>query len=194
MPVRGSYLAIAGAGAIFLWSGLKNKSWSGVLRNVITGQNPATAGTAENISAGPVITASTNTAAGSGGGPAVNVSPGASQSQWISQLLHGLGAPATQANIRSIASWMAHEEPSSDWNHWNNPLNTTLDYGGGVSANGVGVKNYPSLEVGLQATIRTLLGSNYDAIVGALQSGNGLCGQSFAALSTWSGGGYSRVC
>ena len=195
MPLRGSYLAISGAGAILLWSGLKNKSWSSVLRNVITGQNPANASPAENIAAGPQLNASASTdTSGPGGGPAVNVSPGASQTQWISQLLHGLNAPATQANIRSIASWMAHEEPSTDWSHWNNPLNTTLSVGGGVSMNGVGVKQYPSLQAGLEATIQTLLGSNYDTIVGALQSGQGLCGQSFAALSTWSGGGYSRVC
>lgn len=42
MPVKGAYLAVAGAGAIFLWSGLKGKSWSQVIRALISGQNPAT--------------------------------------------------------------------------------------------------------------------------------------------------------
>ena len=40
MPVKGTYLAIAGAGAIFLWSGLKGKSISAVLRAIVSGQNP----------------------------------------------------------------------------------------------------------------------------------------------------------
>lgn len=50
MPVKGSYLAIAGVGAIFLWSGLKGKSWSSVLRNVISGKSPTAATTSSAIS------------------------------------------------------------------------------------------------------------------------------------------------
>jgi cell wall-associated NlpC family hydrolase len=41
LPVKGAYLAFAGAGAIILWSGLKGKSWTDVVRQVITGQSPA---------------------------------------------------------------------------------------------------------------------------------------------------------
>lgn len=42
MPVKGTYLAIAGGGAVLLWSGVRGKQWSSVLRNIIGGKNPAT--------------------------------------------------------------------------------------------------------------------------------------------------------
>jgi hypothetical protein len=51
MPAKGTYLAIAGVGAIFLWSGIKGKTWSGVLRNVITGKDPKQAQTTAEIQA-----------------------------------------------------------------------------------------------------------------------------------------------
>ena len=40
MPVKGGYLLAAGGGAILLWSGFKGKSWSTVLRSVVSGKNP----------------------------------------------------------------------------------------------------------------------------------------------------------
>jgi hypothetical protein len=50
MPVKGSYLAIAGAGGLLLWSGLKGKQWSDVLRQLIAGKKPGAATTAYTIS------------------------------------------------------------------------------------------------------------------------------------------------
>lgn len=38
MPLKAGYLLAAGGGAILLYSGLRGKSWSGVLRNVISGK------------------------------------------------------------------------------------------------------------------------------------------------------------
>jgi hypothetical protein len=43
MPVKGSYLAVAAGGAILLWSGIKGKRFTAVLRNVVSGQDPRTA-------------------------------------------------------------------------------------------------------------------------------------------------------
>jgi hypothetical protein len=40
MPIKGTYLALAGAGAIVLWSGLRGKSWTDVLRQVVAGKKP----------------------------------------------------------------------------------------------------------------------------------------------------------
>lgn len=71
MPVKGSYLMLAAGGSILLWSGLKGKSWSAVLRNVVSGQNPANAPVANPITgatassfAGEIAAATGNTGAG----------------------------------------------------------------------------------------------------------------------------------
>jgi hypothetical protein len=44
-------LKIAGGGAILLWSALEGKSWSAVLRNIISGQNPTSAPNVNAVSA-----------------------------------------------------------------------------------------------------------------------------------------------
>lgn len=49
MPVKGSYLAIAATGTVLLWSGLRGKNWSDVLRSIIAGQKPSTTTTALEI-------------------------------------------------------------------------------------------------------------------------------------------------
>jgi len=49
VPAKGTYLAIAGIGGILLWSGLKGKSWSSVLRQVISGKDPLSAKTTARI-------------------------------------------------------------------------------------------------------------------------------------------------
>lgn len=69
MPVKGSYLAITGVGAIFLWSGLKGKSWSQVLRAILSGKNPASVTSANSILA----------LSGTGNPYAVAATPGAVQ-------------------------------------------------------------------------------------------------------------------
>lgn len=40
MPIKGGYLALAGVGGVLMWSGIKGKSWSQVLRTVLNGQKP----------------------------------------------------------------------------------------------------------------------------------------------------------
>lgn len=69
MPAKGTYLLVAGAGAIFLWSGLKGKSVTGVLRNVVSGQDPAKAQTSSKIQ--QLNVQDTSSSDGSSGGTAV---------------------------------------------------------------------------------------------------------------------------
>jgi hypothetical protein len=64
MPIRGGYLIAAGGGALLLWSGLRGKSLSGSLRDVISGKSPVTQTTAYPISTAP----NAFSAGGSGGG------------------------------------------------------------------------------------------------------------------------------
>jgi len=71
VPVKGSYLAIAGGGAILLWSGLKGKSWSTVIRDVLAGKNPVTASDINPINA-TNLTSSGDGSSGGGSGTVVN--------------------------------------------------------------------------------------------------------------------------
>ena|SRR5215469_4229118 len=77
----------------------------------------------------------------------------------------------------------------------NNPLNTTQPgFGATGSINSVGVKTYPTPSDGLQATVTAMENGDYGDILAALHSGMGMCGESLAGLSAWSGAGYSSVC
>lgn len=51
MPVKGSYLALAGVGGVLLWSGVKGTRWSDTLRNIISGS-----GTTNMVNAYPITT------------------------------------------------------------------------------------------------------------------------------------------
>jgi hypothetical protein len=195
MPVKGAYLAIAGGGAILLWSGLRGKSWSTVLRDLISGKNPASAPAANSVS-------SVSSSASTSLNPQSAVTPSStSQKAWITAFLASLGAPPTTANVNSIASWMARESP---WNsqppdgglYTNNPLNVTEQGFGSVSSvNSAGVRIYPSQLDGIMATVAVITSGNYSAIVSALRAGEGICGGNYGQdFSTWSGGGYSSVC
>jgi Lysozyme like domain len=52
MPLKGGYLFLAGIGGLFAYSGLKGKSLSSALRDVISGQSPANALAANGITSG----------------------------------------------------------------------------------------------------------------------------------------------
>lgn len=76
--------------------------------------------------------------------------------QWADAFLKAIGAPVTKRNELVIVSWAQAEGGAANWN----PLNTTHDAPGAWNYNWVGVKEYPSFEVGLKATADTL---NYGA-------------------------------
>ena len=186
MPVTGISVAYATAGALIAYSGIKGATIADTVKQVLAGNLNVT--NTEPIGTPP---ASGSTDQGNTGSSAI--APGASQETWIKQFLSGIGAPATQANISSMTDWMAHEEPSSDWSHWNNPMNTTLRMPGSQSQNSVGVQSYPSLSEGLQASIATVTSGLYEDILLQLRAGNGLKSGAGHGLLTWSGGGYSSV-
>lgn len=59
MPVKASYLLLAGGGAILLWSGVKGKSATDVVHNLIGGQSPAQAKEANALPSVATLTGST---------------------------------------------------------------------------------------------------------------------------------------
>ncbi len=96
--------------------------------------------------------------------------------QFALQVLQGLGAPITAGNMDALLAWMGGEETKAT----NNPLATTQGiahperYGGGGENwifNDHGVKNYPTFEDGVRATVDTINLSAYRDVLGALMEG-----------------------
>jgi hypothetical protein len=87
---------------------------------------------------------------------------------WAKLFLARLGAPACDDNVATVIAWEAQEGTSAAFN----PLATTHAADGAAAFNSVGVRNYLSLDQGLQATVDTLqLGSDsygYGSIIQAL--------------------------
>ena len=96
MPVKGTYLAVAGAGAIILWSGIKGKSWTDVFRQVVSGKNPASSPQTTGIAGTSFSDVGSTAAIGGGTAPASG-----SLSNMLGDLAHQFGWDAQQ-----IACWV----------------------------------------------------------------------------------------
>ena len=94
---------------------------------------------------------------------------GQALTRWSIDLLGRLDAPVTIDNVRALAAWVGAEQNNV---RFLNPLATTMGAPGARDVNDHGVKAYPSDEVGLDATVRTLRNGLYDEIVTALQQGD----------------------
>ena len=133
------------------------------------------------------------------GSPAANqaVLVGSSEASWIGSLLTALGDPHTQANENSVAHWIRHETagwpPADGGTVVNNPMNTSQPEPGSTVLNSAGVRIYPDLAEGLQATVATLENGRYADILSQLRSGAGLTSGASSGLSTWSNGAYGSV-
>jgi hypothetical protein len=76
--------------------------------------------------------------------------------QWAGLFLQQIGAPTCSDNLTIVVTWESQESTAAAFN----PLATTVPADGAVTFNTAGVKNYTSLDQGLQATADTLrLGS-----------------------------------
>jgi hypothetical protein len=87
--------------------------------------------------------------------------------RWARELLARLPAPDGFDQVVAIVAWEAAEGTTAAWN----PLATTMPAPGSTRFNAAGVQNYPSFDVGLDATVRTLRLRHYTAIVDALRRG-----------------------
>jgi len=113
-------------------------------------------------------------------------------SDWQNQILSGVQAPITAANLRALNAWQQAEGGT----YANNPFNTTLQTPQQVgAANSAGVRGYATPQAGIQATIDTLQNGNYGGILSALRAGNNPTAVAQAiANSPWgTGSGVLRV-
>jgi hypothetical protein len=77
---------------------------------------------------------------------------GATFGAWARSFLRYIGAPTCSDNVVLMVTWQVAEFTEARWN----PLATTLDMPGATVFNSHGVRNYVSLEQGLEATRLTL--------------------------------------
>jgi peptidoglycan hydrolase CwlO-like protein len=92
-----------------------------------------------------------------------------SYTKWASLLLPKMSAPVCRDNLVAVVAWEASEYTKARWN----PLATTQSMPGASAFNSVGVRNYTSLEQGLEATVLTLNGAparGYGAILSSLRA------------------------
>ena len=92
---------------------------------------------------------------------------------WAKLFLSALGAPDCGDNVLVVVAWEAQEGTSAAFN----PLATTHVMPGATDFNSVGVKNYVSLEQGVQASVETLVGGSssygYGAVIDSLRNCDG---------------------
>ncbi len=116
----------------------------------------------------PVVGGSTN-------GPAADSTPGGPNpiAAFAGALLAALGDQATGANVDAIVAWAAGEGSCAH----NNPLDTTQPEPGAEPFNtlpgGGHVWDYPSLSVGVQATVETLTDGLYGPVLAVLRASGG---------------------
>jgi hypothetical protein len=75
---------------------------------------------------------------------------------WARAVLAGIGAPVDDVNLTSLWNW-SNKESGPNVMRWNNPLNTTRNEPNAIDENSVGVKAYPTMQEGCDATVATLL-------------------------------------
>ena len=104
----------------------------------------------------------------------------------LTGVMQSLGGPFSGTTLEALELWADSEGvPDS----WNNPLATTLSGYGGTDVNSAGVKKYPSEQDGIDATVATLRGGPYGAVISAIKGNKGLEAiWSAVNASPWCGG------
>lgn len=106
---------------------------------------------------------------------------------WRVGLLRELGAPVTRSNLRFLSSWQRWEGGHTQNDARYNWLNTTLG-DAYPSINSVGVRAYPTFQVGIQNIASTIQNGRYENILTGLQAGNPYKFPVQGDLSTWVSG------
>jgi len=112
-----------------------------------------------------------------------------SDKEFYKKILDGINAPHTDENFKFLYAWRKAESGKAR----NNPFNTTQNMKNDSNIsnyNSVGVKNYSSKNIGIDATVKTLTNGRYKCIVNGLKDNKGA--ENIAAcssdLKTWGTG------
>ena len=112
----------------------------------------------------------------------------AEDEEFYEGILKSLGTTVTPEKMKFLKAWRQAEGAKAR----NNPFNTTKDMpvDGVTNYNSVGVKNYPTRQVGLEATVKTLQLPYYQELLAKLKNDN-ITAEEIADtddLSTWGTG------
>jgi resuscitation-promoting factor RpfB len=148
MPVKGSYLLVAGGGAIVLWSGIRGHKWSSVLRDIISGKQLPTSpelgitSSAASATGGGASAGATGASTAAGGSKAKNLAIGGTLAT-----VYGWG-PGTTNWKALVALW----DQESEWNnHAKNPTSGAYGIPQALPANKMGaLANPPTSSAGAQ--------------------------------------------
>lgn len=111
-----------------------------------------------------------------------NVTP----QDFAAAVLRELGIKSTTASISKLVAWEKQEGGNWANSATYNPLNTTLAMpGAGNTGTQGNIKAYTSWQQGLEATVKTLQGSSYAAIVANLKGGSDFSFETAVNLSPW---------
>ena len=118
--------------------------------------------------------------------------PGSSieRGAWALALLDALQAPVCQSNLTSLVAWQTAEDTTAGWN----PLATTLPAPGDTQFNSAGVRNYPSLADGIQATVDTLNEGYYTQGYGWIEYRLRTCADPIVTVKAINASNWCRGC
>ena len=112
--------------------------------------------------------------------------------EWSNDLLAFGDWPLSAEKVCGIVAWGVAEGSEALWN----PLDTTEPAAGATDYNQAGVKNYPSLQVGLEAVYATLHNGHYAPILACLGDPTGSSAMALAAAvgrTPWGTGNFSPI-
>ncbi len=96
------------------------------------------------------------------------------RTEWANDLLDACGLPANPETVLAVVAWCESERSHNlppDGAPWN-PLDTEEPGFGGTDWSSAGVKSYPTLTDGIDATKATLFNGRYGRVVSAFQLSN----------------------
>lgn len=117
------------------------------------------------------------------------VPPSADDIAFYKGILTGIGAPASDENLKFFYAWRQAEGGTSNAQY--NPFNTTLKSPNTTNFNTAKVKNYPTANAGIDATAKTLKSDRYSNIRNGLINdvGAGKIASEVSELTVWGTGG-----
>lgn len=184
--VSGIAVAVIAIGGIFAWSGLRGKSIANTARLIIAGKDPTSSSQTNAVTGATITTDASGNQEPNLAGGTTNATTGTYQA-FFTDVLNGIGAPASEGNLLALASIVNFEGKNSYFNPFNIENRGSNDPTKGVgNFNDVGVQIYGSYQQGVSATTYLLKEPHWSGVRLALMTGSfSLVTQAITTAYTW---------